>query len=44
MIIERDVAVPVRGGVTVYADVFRPTLINLWEETSAVGPRQSKPN
>ena len=24
MIIERDVAVPVRGGVTVYADVFRP--------------------
>ena len=25
MIIERDVAVPVRGGVTVYADVFRPS-------------------
>lgn len=24
MIIERDVAVPVRGGVTIYADVFRP--------------------
>jgi len=24
MIIERDVAVPVRGGVTVHADVFRP--------------------
>ena len=24
MIIERDVPVPVRGGVTVYADVFRP--------------------
>src|SRR6266702_8083364 len=24
MIIERDVAVTVRGGVTVYADVFRP--------------------
>ena len=24
MIIERDVAVGVRGGVTVYADVFRP--------------------
>ncbi|MGH3149824.1 MAG: hypothetical protein ACRDOB_03720, partial [Streptosporangiaceae bacterium] len=24
MIVERDVAVPVRGGVTVYADVFRP--------------------
>lgn len=24
MIIERDVAIPVRGGVTVYADVFRP--------------------
>jgi predicted acyl esterase len=24
MIIERDVAVPVRGGVPVYADVFRP--------------------
>jgi predicted acyl esterase len=24
MIIERDVPVPVPGGVTVYADVFRP--------------------
>jgi uncharacterized protein len=24
MIIERDVAVPVRGGITVFADVFRP--------------------
>jgi AMP-binding enzyme/X-Pro dipeptidyl-peptidase (S15 family) len=24
MIIERDVPVPVRGGITVYADVFRP--------------------
>ena len=24
MIIERDVPVPVRDGVTVYADVFRP--------------------
>lgn len=24
VIIERDVAVPVRGGVTIYADVFRP--------------------
>jgi predicted acyl esterase len=24
MLIERDVAVPVRGGITVYADVFRP--------------------
>jgi uncharacterized protein len=24
MIVERDVAVPVRGGITVYADVFRP--------------------
>ena len=24
MIIERDVTVPVRGGVMVYADVFRP--------------------
>ena len=24
MIIERDVAVPVRGGVTIFADVFRP--------------------
>jgi uncharacterized protein len=24
MVVERDVAVPVRGGVTVYADVFRP--------------------
>ena len=24
MLVERDVAVPVRGGVTVYADVFRP--------------------
>jgi uncharacterized protein len=24
MIIQRDVAVPVRGGITVYADVFRP--------------------
>jgi predicted acyl esterase len=24
MIVERDLAVPVRGGITVYADVFRP--------------------